>query len=71
MSKDIPLAILRSGEQTRTMIYSEPILQPVDYKKEAELMRLGAARMLKDKKAALQSLLAAGIDPKTGRVRAK
>jgi|688.fasta_scaffold2580309_1 hypothetical protein len=71
MSEDIPLAILGSGEQTRTMIYSEPILQPVDYKKEAELMRLGAARMLKDKKAALQSLLAAGIDPKTGRVRAK
>jgi hypothetical protein len=71
MSKDIPLAISRMKGQTRPMIYSEPVLQPVDWKKEAEMMRLGAARMLKDKKAALQSLLAAGIDPKTGRVRAK
>lgn len=53
------------------MNYTEPVFQPVDWKKEIEMMRKGAARVLKDKKAALQSLQAAGIDPKTGRVRAK
>lgn len=50
---------------------AEQTLPPIDWKREAELMRLGTAKVLKSKKAALQSLIAAGIDPKTGRVKSK
>ena len=52
------------------MIHSEPVLQPVDWKKEAELMRIGHEKRLTKKKA-LSFLKLAGIDPKTGMVIAK
>jgi predicted aconitase with swiveling domain len=52
------------------MIYSEPILQPVDWKKEADMMRIGTNKRL-TKKQALSFLKLAGIDPKTGMVIAK
>ena len=70
MSKDIPLAISGPGGQTHRMFYSEPVLQPVDWKKEAELMRIGREKRL-SKKQALSFLKLAGIDPKTGMVIAK
>ncbi len=50
---------------------SNPILPPVDWKKEAEIMRRGGLKLVNNKKAALRSLIAAGIDLKTGRVKAK
>ena len=70
MSKDIPLAISGPGRHTQCMIYSEPVLQPVDWKKEAEMMRIGRGKRLTKAKA-LQVLKLAGIDPKTGRVIAR
>ena len=73
MSKDIPLAISGVGGQNRgmnTWPASNPVLPYVDWKKEAEMMRIGREKRL-TKEQALSFLKLAGIDPKTGRVIAK
>lgn len=68
MSKDIPLAILRPGGQCRHMIHSDPYIAPVDWKKEAELMRMAAAKVLKNKRTARAFLKKVGFDLKTGKL---
>jgi hypothetical protein len=67
MSKDIPLAISRAGGQTQRM-FNEPYIQPVDWKKEAEAMRIGAAKILKNKRTAHAFFKKVGFDLKTGKL---
>jgi len=50
---------------------SNPVFPYIDWKKEAEMMRRGREERLNNKEAALQLMMAAGIDPKTGMVKAK
>ena len=50
---------------------SNPVLPYIDWKKEAEIMRRGREERHNNKEAALQLMIAAGIDPKTGMVKAK
>jgi hypothetical protein len=50
------------------MNHVEPILQPVDWKKEAEMMRRDTANVLKDRKTARAFLRKVGVDLKTGRL---
>jgi len=68
MSKDIPLAISGAGGHNPCMSNAEPVLQPVDWKKEAEMMRRETANVLKDRKSARAFLRKVGVDLKTGRL---
>lgn len=50
------------------MIHSDPYIAPVDWKKEAELMRMAAAKVLKNKRTARAFLKKVGFDLKTGKL---
>ena len=50
------------------MSNAEPVLQTVDWKKEAEMMRRDTANVLKDRKSARAFLRKVGVDLKTGRL---
>lgn len=64
----MPLAEFATGCQNHDM-FNEPYIQPVDWKKEAEEMRIGAAKILKNKRTArafFKNMV--GIDLKTGKL---
>jgi len=50
---------------------SNPVFPYIDREKEAEMMRRGREKLINNKEAAFQLMIAAGIDPKTGMVKAK
>ncbi len=67
LGSDIALAISGPGCQNNRM-FNETYIQPVDWKKEAEAMRIGAAKILKNKRTARAFFKKVGFDLKTGKL---
>lgn len=67
MSKDIPLAISEAGVKSPGM-FIEPSIQPVDWKKEIEMMRKFGEELRQDKRKSRAFLRKVGFDLKTGKL---